>query len=141
MLTIPILKLHPDAIIPDYAHPGDAWCDLCSLEAYTLQPGERHPFPTGLSLALPHGYYSRIAPRSGLAVKHGIDVLAWVIDAEYRGEYIVILLNTGGEPVEIVKGQKIAQLIIERCAQATFTRVEMLDDTLRADGARGSTGL
>jgi dUTP pyrophosphatase len=106
-----------------------------------LQPGERHAFSTGLSLALPHGYYSRIAPKSGLALKYGIDVLAGVIDAEYRGEYIVILLNTGHEPVEIGQGMKIAQLIIESCAQAVFTQVESLEDTSRAEGARGSTGV
>ena len=140
MVAIQIKKLTPDAILPTQNSPADAGYDLYSVEEYMLQPGERKVFPTNLSLALPHGYYARIAPRSGLAAKHGIDVLAGVIDAWYRGDYGVVLLNTWNEIVHITKWMRIAQMIVESCHTADFLEVEELEETQRWDGWWGSSG-
>lgn len=131
MVAIQIKKLSAEAILPTQNSPADAGYDLYSMEEYLLQPCERKVFPTNLSLALPHGYYARIAPRSGLAAKHGIDVLAGVIDAGYRGDYGVVLLNTSSEPLQITKGMRIAQMIIERCHQVEFEQVDELEKTPR----------
>ncbi len=140
MVAIQIKKLSAEAILPTQNSPADAGYDLYSVEEYLLQPWERKVFPTNLSLALPHGYYARIAPRSGLAAKHGIDVLAGVIDAGYRGDYGVVLLNTSSEPLQITKGMRIAQMIIERCHQVEFEQVDELEMTPRWWGAWGSSG-
>ncbi len=140
MVHIQIKKLSADGIIPTQNTPSDAWYDLYSTEEYILQPWERKVFLTHLSLALPVWYYARIAPRSGLAAKHGIDTLAGVIDAWYRGDYGVVLLNTWHESVQITKGMKIAQMIIETCHSAEFEEVIELDDTSRGVWWWGSSG-
>ncbi len=140
-LIIPLKKLSEAATIPQQMSLSDAWFDLCAVQAHTLQPGERKTFMTNISMAIPQGYYWRVAPRSWLAAKHGIDVLAWVVDSSYRGDIGVVLLNTGNEPVDITPGMRIAQMIIESCAQASFTIVDDLDETPRGAGAWGSTGV
>lgn len=140
MVAIQIKKLSDDAILPTQNSSSDAWYDLYSVEEYMLQPGERRVFPTHLSLALPHWYYARIAPRSWLAAKHGIDVLAGVIDAWYRWDYGVVLLNTSSEALLITKGMRIAQMIIETCHYAEFEQVDVLEETPRWWGGWGSSG-
>jgi dUTP pyrophosphatase len=114
--------------------------DLSCAEPFTLQPGERRLIPTGLALEIPPGHYGRIAPRSGLAVRHGIDTMAGVIDPDYRGEVQVLLINLGREPVRFEAGDRIAQLIVERAAACDYAWAEELSDTARADGGFGSTG-
>ena len=128
---------------PSYAHPGDAGADLVSTEAVTLAPGERRTVGTGVSIALPDGYVALVVPRSGLAAKHGITVVntPGTIDAGYRGEIRVILLNTdSAEPYSIAAGDRIAQLLVLPVTRARFIPVERLPGTERADGGFGSTG-
>lgn len=114
-IAIPFQKLSDKAKIPTQANYWDAWYDLYATESYVLKSGERKLFPTNISLNIPHGYYGRIAPRSWSAYKHGIDVLAGVIDSGYRGDMWVILINFGTEDFPINEGDKIAQFILEKC--------------------------
>ena len=137
-MNINIKKLAPNAVLPNWNNDS-AGADLTSLETATINVGRRHLFKTGLSLAIPSGYYGRVAPRSGLALKKGIDVMAGVIDADYRGELGVILINLGEEPVQINAGDKIAQLIIETCHRCKFVEVADLSNTDRGSGGFGST--
>jgi dUTP pyrophosphatase len=132
-----IKKLRPDAVIPFKGSDKSAGYDLSSLEDYTLQSGEYHLFKTGLSMAIPSGKYGRIAPRSGLALKSGIDVMAGVIDEDYRGELGVILINLGKEPKSFKKGDKIAQIIFENYNNVAFSEVDNLDSTERGGGGWG----
>lgn len=140
-MKVKILKINENAIIPKYATPGDAGMDLYSMEDYILKPGERKLFPTGLKMEYSKNYYTRIAPKSGLALKYGIDTLAGVIDSGYRGEYGVILINHGKEDFEVKKGMKIAQVIFEKIGRAKLIEVKELKETKRKDGAYGSTGV
>lgn len=114
-ITIPFQKLSDKAQIPTQANSSDAWYDLFSTENYLLKPGERKLFKTNIAVAIPHGYYGRIAPRSWLAYKHGIDVLAGVIDSGYRWDVWVILINFDTEDFSVNEGDKIAQFILEKC--------------------------
>ncbi len=145
-MQIPFKRLHSAAHPPVRAHATDAGYDLYALDdpatfdPRPLCPHERRVYSTGISVAIPPGYYGRVAPRSGLAVKEGLDVLAGVIDSGYRGPVGVVLLNTSDDAVWIKPGAKIAQLIIERYHDAEFTEVESLDETARAAGGFGSTG-
>lgn len=144
-MQIPFLKLHPAAQPPTRAHSTDAGYDLRALDSADfsrapLLPGHRRAIRTGLSIAVPEGFYARIAPRSGLAVRNGIDVLAGVVDSGFRGEVQVVAINLGQDPVWLEPGQRIAQLIIESCANATFVETESLDETARAAAGFGSTG-
>jgi len=139
-LTIPFIKLSDKAKIPSQATPSDAGYDLFSTESCVLKPGERKLFKTNISTAIPHGYYGRIAPRSWLAYKYGIDVLAGVIDSGYRGDIGVILINFGMEDFSVNEGDKIAQFIIEKCHYVEWQEVDSLDLTVRADWGFGSTG-
>lgn len=128
---------------PVYAHPGDAGADLLSTEAVTLAPGERRLVGTGVSIALPDGYAAFVVPRSGLAAKHGITVVnsPGTIDAGYRGEIKVILLNTDSSvPYDIGVGDRIAQLIVMPVTRAVFVPVETLPGSHRGEGGFGSTG-
>lgn len=137
---IKIKKLHDDACLPKRGSSLAAGADLSCVEAFTLEPGERKLVTTGLAVEIPPGFYGRVAPRSGLAVKHGIDVLAGVIDADYRGELKVPLINLGQQAVSFDAGERIAQLIIEQAAICDYVWVEELADTARAGGGFGSTG-
>ena len=132
--------MRPGARLPARASRGSAGADLFCVESFTLASGERRGVPTGISLEIPAGYYGRVAPRSGLAVRHGIDVLAGVIDSDYRGELIILLINLGAEPVTFTTGDRIAQLIIENAAPANFELTDELTDTTRGAGGFGSSG-
>ena len=131
--------------LPDYATPLSAGMDLrANIDApITLQPLERRIIPTGLYIALPPGYEAQVRPRSGLAFKHGITVLnsPGTIDADYRGELGVLLVNLSNEPFVIAEGERIAQMVIARHEQAEFCIVEELDQTERGEGGYGHTGV
>lgn len=138
---IKIRLMNHEAQIPARSNPDDAGADLFSLEDFILKPGERKTISTGISLEIPEGYYGRIAPRSGLASKHGLDVLAGVVDSSYRGEVKVVLLNTDKDnPFQGKKGDRIAQLIIERHFNLPLVLSEDLAASERGSGGFGSTG-
>lgn len=139
-LTIQFQKLSDKAITPSQATPWDAGYDLFATESCILKPGERKLCKTNISTAIPFGYYGRIAPRSGLAYKHGIDVLAGVIDTWYRGDIGIILINFWPEDFPVNEWDKIAQFIIEKCHDVTWQEVESLTESERGEGARWSTG-
>jgi dUTP pyrophosphatase len=125
---------------PEYASPGSAGADLRASEALVIAPGERAAVPTGLRLSIPPGHVGLVWPRSGLALRHGIDTLAGVIDSDYRGELRVVLVNHGREPFAIASGDRVAQLLLQRVERAAFVAGESLDDTGRGQGGFGSTG-
>lgn len=142
-VDIALRMLDPELPLPSYAHQGDAGADLCAREDVTLEPGERALVPTGVAIALPLGYVGLIHPRSGLATKHGLTVVnaPGTVDAGYRGELKVTLLNTDARtPIVLKRGDRIAQLVIQKVERATFIQVEELDDTVRGTGGFGSTG-
>lgn len=130
--------------VPSYSHPGDAGADLSSSEALTLAPGERATVGTGVSIALPDGFVAFVVPRSGLAAKHGITIVnsPGTVDAGYRGELKVTLLNTdSSQPFDIAVGDRIAQMIVMPITQARFIPVEKLPLSERGESGFGSTGL
>ena len=131
--------------LPAYATPQSAGMDLRAniTEPITLQPMERRIIPTGLHIALPEGYEAQVRPRSGLAFKHGITVLnsPGTIDADYRGEIGVLLINLSTEPFVITEGERIAQMVIARHEQGQFEVVDELDQTERGEGGYGHTGV
>lgn len=133
----------PQVPLPVYAHPGDAGADLATTEALILGPGERATVGTGIRIALPDGYVALVHPRSGLAARHGVTIVnaPGTVDAGYRGEIRVTLINTDREAtVEFAPGDRIAQLVIQRVERAVFVPVETLPGSHRADGGFGSTG-
>ena len=138
--VIPYTKTSPEAKEPSQANFSDAGYDLFSTEELNLKPFERSVVKTGIKLALPEGYYGRVAPRSGLAIKKGIDVLAGGIDSGYRGEIGVVLINLSSSDQTLNKGDKIAQLIIEKCYAVSFSEVSSLSDSARGEGGFGSSG-
>ena len=142
-MTVKVLRTDPAAQLPSYAHPGDAGMDVRSIEDVTLSPGARALIHTGLVLMLPPNAEAQVRPRSGLALKHGITVLntPGTIDAGYRGEVGVILINLGTEPFVVEKGMKIAQLVVSPVAQAEVVEVTSVDETDRGAGGFGSTGV
>ena len=143
MVEISIRRLDPGLPIPSYAHPRDAGADLCSAVDLTLEPGERALVPTGIALALPEGYVALVHPRSGLAARHGISIVnaPGTIDAGYRGEVKVCLVNTDPrEPFTVSRGDRIAQLVVQRFESASFVEAEDLPESARGAGGYGSTG-
>ncbi len=128
------------AILPTRGSADAAGLDFYASEEAYIYPGERKLVATGIAMAIPVGYYGRVAPRSGLAVKQGLDVLAGVIDADYRGEIKVLLINHADATSVIKPGDRIAQLIIEKIGTPTVVQVDDLDDTDRGDAGYGSTG-
>lgn len=141
-----IKKLSEKAVVPTKGSSGAAGYDLYTTESYELKPGERKAFKTDVAIAIPEGFYGRVAPRSGLAVKHGIDVLAGVIDSDYRGEILVALINLSDTPIllPIIKDGKetaVAQIIFESCATVVngFSVVDDLTDTQRGADGFGSS--
>lgn len=129
--------------VPEYAHPGDAGADLCAAEAVELAPGERATVGTGVSIALPDGYVGFVVPRSGLAARHGITIVnsPGTVDAGYRGELRVTLLNTDGSvPYSVAVGDRIAQLVVMPVTRARFIPVSSLPGSHRGDSGFGSTG-
>lgn len=142
-VEILITRLDESIPAPAYAKPGDAGADLCSRIDFVLGAGERALIPTGISIALPQGYVALVHPRSGLAIKHGISMVntPGTVDAAYRGELQIILINHDlHEPFVIKKGDRIAQLVIQKVERAEFTEVQSLPGTHRSDGGFGSTG-
>lgn len=139
---LPVQRLHPDAVVPTYAHPGDAGLDLTSVTSVTLAPGERAAAPTGLAMAIPEGWVGLVHPRSGLARRYGVTVAnaPGTIDAGYRGEVLVLLVNLGDEPVTLEAGERVAQLLLQRVGAAEVVEVTSLDDSSRGTGGFGSTG-
>jgi dUTP pyrophosphatase len=138
-----IRRLDPESPLPQRAHPGDAGWDLFSASDIDIPAGRRAVVGTGLCIALPEGYAAFVHPRSGLAARHGATVLnaPGTVDAGYRGEIKVILLNTDTEhPVAIRRGDRIAQLVIQRVERPIFREVQILPGTQRGDGGHGSTG-
>lgn len=138
-MEILIKKNTKEAIIPSQATEGDAGYDLYSLEDITLAPMARTVAKTGISMAIPMGFYGRVAPRSGLAVKKGLDVLAGVVDAGYRGDIGVVLINLSPEEVVLKKQSKVAQLIIEKCHDIEWNEVDDLSESERGEGGYGSS--
>ena len=141
-IELAVRRLRPDAVLPAYAHPGDAGLDLSAVEAVRLGPGERAAVPTGLAVAIPDGWVGLVHPRSGLARRHGLTVAnaPGTIDAGYRGEVQVLLVNLGPDPVEVAAGERVAQLLLQEVGRARVVEVVDLDDTARGTGGFGSTG-
>ncbi len=143
MVTIKVQKLSEEAVMPKYAHEGDAGMDLFSIENYTVKPSERVLVKTGLKTEIPEGFEMQIRPKSGLALNSGITVLntPGTIDAGYRGEIGVIIINHSNSDYNIAKGQKIAQAVFARFEKAEIQEVSETSDSSRAKGGFGSTGL
>ncbi|GGI05562.1 dUTP diphosphatase [Egicoccus halophilus] len=141
-VVLSVRRLHPDAVVPTYAHAGDAGLDLSSTEEVVVAPGARAAVPTGLALAIPPGWVGLVHPRSGLARRHGLTVAnaPGTIDAGYRGEVLVLLVNLGAEPVTLARGERVAQLLLQRVGRALVREVDALDDTARGAGGFGSSG-
>ena len=138
-----VTRVDPDVPLPSYAHPGDAGADLVTTVDAELAPGERAVLPTGLAIALPDGYAAFVHPRSGLAARCGVALVnaPGTVDAGYRGEIRVIVANLDPrEPVVFARGDRIAQLVVQRVERASFCEVERLPDSLRGSGGFGSTG-
>jgi dUTP pyrophosphatase len=141
--ALPVRRLDPAAILPRRAHPGDAGLDLFALEACVLAPGERAMVRTGVAIELPEGHAGLVVPRSGLAAKHGISVVnaPGLIDAGYRGEIKVLLLNTDREqPFEVFPGERIAQLVVTPVATPEVVEAAELAESARGAGGFGSSG-
>ena len=139
-LTLQVKKINPEAQLPNRAYPHTAGYDLASAIDISIPAHGKALVSTGLSLSIPSGHYGRIAPRSGLASKYFIDVGAGVIDPDYRGEVKVLLFNFGNEDFQVKKGERIAQLILEKISTLEIEVVEELDDTVRGSAGFGSSG-
>ena len=141
-MELKIKRINNDAIIPRYAHEGDAGMDLFSCDDDTIKPSERKLIKTGLCFEIPEGFELQIRPRSGLALKKGISVLntPGTVDAGYRGELGVILINLGDEDFRVSKGDRIAQAVLNKVETAKIRVVEDLSETSRGDGGFGSSG-
>jgi dUTP pyrophosphatase len=138
-----ISRLDPDVAVPSYAHPGDAGADLVTTSDVRLAPGERAVVGTGVAIALPEGYAGFVHPRSGLAARVGLSIVnaPGTIDSGYRGEIRVCLVNLDPvEPIVLRRGDRIAQLVVQKVEHAEFIEVERLDETVRGAGGYGSTG-
>ncbi len=142
-VEVPVVRLDPDLPLPAYAHPGDAGADLVTTVDVTLGPGERALVPTGIALALPEGFVALVHPRSGLAARHGLSIVntPGTIDAGYRGEIKVLLVNHDPrEPVTLRRGDRVAQLVVQRFETARFVAMDQLPPSARGTGGYGSTG-
>jgi dUTP pyrophosphatase len=143
MVEVLIRRIDATVAVPAYAHPGDAGADLVTTVDVRLEPGRRAMVPTGVSIALPHGYVALVHPRSGLAAASGLSIVnaPGTVDAGYRGEIKVLLVNLDpAEAVTLQRGDRIAQLVIQRVEQARFVEVDTLPGSGRGDGGYGSTG-
>ncbi|HZJ07463.1 MAG TPA: dUTP diphosphatase [Nocardioidaceae bacterium] len=143
MVEILVRRLDEHVPLPSYSHPGDAGADLTTTVDVSLSPGERAMVPTGISLALPEGYVALVHPRSGLAAKCGISIVnaPGTVDAGFRGEVKVLLINLDArESVTLLRGDRIAQLVVQQVENARFVEVERLPGSFRGDGGYGSTG-
>jgi len=142
-MTLKFRRIHPDAVLPAYAHPSDAGMDVRSVDELVIPPGKRALVHTGLVMLLPPLYEAQVRPRSGLALKFGVTVLntPGTIDSGYRGEVGVILANFGDEPFAVHKGDKVAQLVIAPVTQPEVVETTEVDETDRGSGGFGSTGV
>ena len=142
-MKIAFRKIDPAAVLPSYAHPGDAGMDVRANESLSIEPGARALVHTGLVMVLPPDAEAQVRPRSGLALKHGVTVLnaPGTIDSGYRGEVGVILVNHGSEPFHVEKGMKIAQIVVAPVVQAEIAETFETEATERGEGGFGSTGL
>lgn len=143
MFDVSVTRLDPGVPLPKYAHPGDAGADLVTTVDVRLAPGERALVPTGISLELPDGLAAFVHPRSGLALRLGLSIVntPGTIDAGYRGEIKVLLINHDvRETISLSRGDRIAQLVIQRVEHANFIEVDTLSDSIRGAGGYGSTG-
>ena len=143
MIEVALKLLDEGLPLPRYQHEGDAGFDLPSRIDFVIEPGERATVPTGVAAQIPRGYAGLVLPRSGLAARHGIALVnsPGLIDAGYRGEIAVVLINTDKrQPFEIKRGDRIAQLVIQKIEEAVIIGVDQLDDTSRGEGGFGSTG-
>ena len=139
-MELKVKRIHPEAKIPVYGHPGDAGLDLFSVVDRDLGPGEVFAVPTGIQIAIPPGHVGLVWDKSGISLK-GVHRLAGVVDAGYRGEVQVVMINLGAAPFAVRKGMKIAQLLVQPVATVSVVECEELDDTSRGEGGFGSTGL
>lgn len=139
LIVVPV-QLGGEGALPEYASPGAAGADLRASGAVEIAPGARAAVPTGLRLEIPARHVGLVWPRSGLAVRHGIDTLAGVIDSDYRGEVKVVLVNHGAEPFRIAPGDRVAQLLVQRVERARFEAADHVAATGRGEGGFGSTG-
>ncbi len=139
-MTLKAKKLHPDALLPKYALANDAGMDFYANETLVLPPQERKLVSTGIALAIPQGYVGLIWDKSGIALKHGLKVMAGVIDSGYRGEIKILLHNLSSQPFTIERGKKIAQMLIQPIERKNIVEVDELDETPRGEGGFGSTG-
>jgi dUTP pyrophosphatase len=139
-MSLGIKKLSDDSTLPTRGSDGAVGYDLYSNMECVIRPSERGLVSTGIAIVLPSGVYGRVAPRSGLAVKYGIQVGAGVIDPDYTGEVKVILFNHGDKDFEVKKGDRIAQLVLERCETPPVKEIEIIEETDRGSGGFGSTG-
>ena len=139
-MMLKVKRVHPEAKLPVYGHPGDAGLDLFSVADRDLAPGEVFAVPTGIRIAVPAGHVGLVWDKSGVSLK-AVHRLAGVIDAGYRGEVQVVLINLGAAPFAVKKGMKIAQLLVQPVAAVEVIESEALDDTSRGQGGFGSTGL
>ena len=142
-MTVAFRRIHPDAVVPAYAHEGDAGMDVRSVDDVVIPPGRRALVHTGLVMQLPPCAEAQVRPRSGLALKHGVTVLnaPGTIDAGYRGEVGVILANFGDSDFEVKKGDRIAQLVVAPVTQPAVVEVDEVSSSDRGDGGFGSTGV
>lgn len=142
-MEVQVVKIHEDAVLPHYAHPGDAGMDLYSIEDMSIPAGETRLVRTGLQIAIPDQYEAQVRPKSGLALQYAITLAntPGTVDSGYRGEVGVILINHGRKAYHVQKHAKIAQLVICPVVRAHIVEVEQLDETSRGDGGFGSTGL
>ncbi len=140
MVKVKIKKVREDAIIPQYAHPGDAGLDVYSSVDLVISPGERAIVPIGIAMEIPEGYVALVWDKSGLAAKKGIHMMAGVGDCIYRGEYNLVMLNTSKESYEVKKGEKVAQILIQPIETVEIEEVEELNETVRGENRFGSTG-
>jgi dUTP pyrophosphatase len=142
-VRLPVLRMDAELPLPAYARADDAGLDLHAAESVTLAPGARALVPTGIALAIPPGFAGFVLPRSGLALRHGVTALntPGLIDAGYRGEVKVLLINHGAAAVTLARGDRIAQLVVQRVERVALTPVAELPDSARGPGGFGSTGV
>ena len=139
-MELKVKRIHPEAKLPVYGHPGDAGLDLFSVVDRVLGPGEVYAVPTGIQVAIPQGHVGLVWDKSGISLK-GVHRLAGVVDAGYRGEVQVVMINLGREPFALKKGMKVAQMLIQPVTSIAVVESATLDDTPRGEGGFGSTGL
>jgi dUTP pyrophosphatase len=142
-VRVPVLRVDAALPLPAYARPDDAGLDLCAAEPVTLAPGARALVPTGIALAIPPGFAGFVLPRSGLALRHGVTVLntPGLVDAGYRGEIKVLLVNHGDAPVSLSRGERVAQLVVQRVERVALAPVAELPESARGADGFGSTGV